>query len=107
MYIVETTAKTASASKYLQQLCKHFAHKVPATFTPKAGEVEFPFGHCTMTADDGQLSIRCKTQNPDNVPVLKGVIDSHLERFAWREELKLQWQQNELAPETSTGQAEG
>ena len=92
MYIVETTATTASASKYLQQLCKHFAHKVRAEWTPESGEVDFPFGVCSMTAKGEELKIRCETADGENIPRLKGVIDSHLERFAWREDLKLQWQ---------------
>ncbi|MTH94479.1 DUF2218 domain-containing protein, partial [Roseibium sp. RKSG952] len=33
------TANTNSASKYLQQSCKHFAHKVPATCNTTHGEV--------------------------------------------------------------------
>lgn len=31
------TISTTRASGYLQQLCMHFAHKVPVTFTPQAG----------------------------------------------------------------------
>lgn len=50
MFIVTSTARTASAAKYLQQLCKHFAHKVPAEWDTETGEVSFPFGHCRMEA---------------------------------------------------------
>ena len=32
---------TASASRYLQQLCKHFAHKLPVTFDPAEGRIGF------------------------------------------------------------------
>ena len=32
-----TRIATAQGSRYLQQLCKHFAHKIPAEATPTAG----------------------------------------------------------------------
>ncbi|MEM9632847.1 MAG: DUF2218 domain-containing protein [Pseudomonadota bacterium] len=92
MIIVTSTAHTASASKYLQQLCKHFAHKVPATWDTARGEVSFPFGFCRMEATENCLTIRCEADEGQKMARMQGVIDSHIERFAWREELKLQWQ---------------
>lgn len=92
MIIVKSTAQTASASKYLQQLCKHFAHKVPARWDTLRGEVTFPFGQCRMEATDTCLTIQCETDEDLKMARMKGVIDNHLERFAWREGLKLHWQ---------------
>ncbi|MBD8874722.1 DUF2218 domain-containing protein [Roseibium polysiphoniae] len=91
MIVVTSTAHTASASKYLQQLCKHFAHKVPADWDANKGEVSFPFGFCQMFATDASLTIRCEADEDQSMARMKGVIDSHIERFAWREELKLEW----------------
>jgi hypothetical protein len=31
---------TPRAERYLQQLCKHFGHKVAVTFDPRSGKVE-------------------------------------------------------------------
>ncbi|MCV0425719.1 MAG: DUF2218 domain-containing protein [Roseibium sp.] len=95
MNIVSSTAETASASKYLQQLCKHFAHKVPAEWDTKRGEVSFPFGICRMEATESRLMIRCETDESHKMARMKSVIDSHIERFAWREKLKLHWQSEE------------
>lgn len=95
MIIVTTTAHTASASKYLQQLCKHFAHKVPAEWDSEKGEVSFPFGFCRMDATDSCLTIRCEAEKDQTMARMTGVIDDHIERFAWREELKLRWQSEE------------
>ncbi|MBN9671325.1 DUF2218 domain-containing protein [Roseibium aggregatum] len=92
MIIVTTTAQTAAASKYLQQLCKHFAHKVPAEWDASRGEVNFPFGFCSMEAEGDRLTIRCESEEQSDLDRAKAVIDDHLERFAWREKLKLQWQ---------------
>ncbi|PVB62392.1 DUF2218 domain-containing protein [Labrenzia sp. 011] len=91
MFIVTTTAETASASKYLQQLCKHFAHKVPAEWDSASGKVCFPFGSCRMEASPTSLTIRCEADEEQKIDRMKYVIDDHLERFAWREKLTLEW----------------
>lgn len=84
-------AETEQASKYLQQLCKHFAHKVRSDFDAAAGRVEFPPGLCHMTAEDARLSFYCQSAKPQGLLVMQGIIDNHLKRFAWREELALTW----------------
>ncbi len=45
-----TTASSDRASRYLQQLCKHFAHKVPVEFTTETGQIIFSFNTCTPHA---------------------------------------------------------
>lgn len=92
MHVIHSEAKTESASKYLQQLCKHFAHKVPCEWTPQIGQVNFPFGLCQLQVENGTLTIVCSTSNEANLPRLQGVIDSHIKTFAWREKLQLEWQ---------------
>jgi len=91
MFIVTSTAKTASAAKYLQQLCKHFAHKVPAEWDAASGKVSFPFGLCFLEASQMCLRIRCEADDAQKIDRMKHVLDDHLERFAWREKLKLEW----------------
>ena len=86
-----TTVTTEHASKYLQQLCKHFAHKVSASYNAQKGEVTFPFGSCQMEAEGDVLTIHCQAQSDEELLQTKAVIESHLERFAWKEELKLTW----------------
>src|SRR6185437_8958296 len=42
MILVSTVrVPTTHASRYLQQLCKHWAHKLDVSFTPEAGHVVF------------------------------------------------------------------
>ena len=91
MHIVTSTAQTASAAKYLQQLCKHFAHKVPAEWDASSGKVSFPFGLCFLKASQTRLEIRCEVDEEQQIGRIKHVLDDHLERFAWREKLKLEW----------------
>lgn len=75
---------TTHGSRYLQQLGKHFSHKVHVTFTPTEGQVELPFGICKMAADDAAFSIVVSGE-PEHLPRLEQFIADHLSRFAFRE----------------------
>ncbi|MFC5584568.1 DUF2218 domain-containing protein [Nitratireductor kimnyeongensis] len=83
---------TENASKYLQQLCKHFAHKVSVDFDTSRGKVGFPFGDCTMSADEAALTIECTAKTDEELARAQNVIDDHLTRFAWREKPEISWQ---------------
>ncbi|MTH98346.1 DUF2218 domain-containing protein [Roseibium sp. RKSG952] len=87
------TVPTTSASKYLQQLCKHFAHKVSVQWDAEKGEVDFPYGDCRIDATDTGLTFSCKAEDASNLSQMKEVIEDHLKRFAWREDLKFSWTQ--------------
>ncbi|MDW3207897.1 MAG: DUF2218 domain-containing protein [Alphaproteobacteria bacterium] len=87
-----TKVRTQFASKYLQQLCKHFAHKVEVEFDRTVGRVAFPGGLCLMLAEDDGLSFFGEAHAEEGVPRIKSVIDSHLIKFAWREDLSIEWQ---------------
>lgn len=82
---------TAHASRYLQQLCKHFAHKVSVEFDAQHGRVDFPFGDCRLSADEKALTIDCETKTDEEMERVQGVVFDHLKRFAWREELEANW----------------
>ena len=91
MSTVSARFDTPNAGKYLQQLCKHFAHKVPAEWTPEAGHVAFPFGACRLTATNGILEMTCEAETEEALPRLVKVLAVHLERFAFREPPELIW----------------
>lgn len=86
--------ETERASRYLQQLCKHFAHKVPAEFDAHHGEIALPLGSCVLDADETALTIVCDASDPAREPLLVKVVEVHLERFAWKEKVTLDWQRD-------------
>jgi uncharacterized protein len=85
--------ETEQASKYLQQLCKHFQHKLPASFDATAGRIEFPAGETRLAADAQALTIALQAANADDLIRLKDVVARHLERFAFREALRIEWRE--------------
>ena len=88
------TIITDRASIYLQQLCKHFGHKVPVDFTPEAGRIDLPFGTCTLRAEGDSAEIGR----------LEKVIGDHLTRFAFREKPEIKWRS--AAPALPAGSVE-
>lgn len=94
---VTTTARvpTDSASKYIQQLCKHWSHNLAVEFTPENGTVIFPKdvrgadypGDAVVTfnaVEDG-LDVRIDASSDAQLEGLKEVVARHLDRFAFRE----------------------
>lgn len=88
---------TAQASKYLQQLCKHFAHRRPVTFDPQSGRIEFASGTCTLAAEDGSLRIALAAPDATHLLQLKDVVERHLLRFAFRETPAIAWRDGSCA----------
>ncbi len=85
------TIATAKASRYLQQLCKHFSHKRPVEFTPETGWIEFDFGKADLAAGPDGLTMTANAGSDEDLARLRRVMASHLERFAFREELTINW----------------
>ena len=86
------TLSTEHAGKYIAQLCKHFAHKVDVSHLDGHGECRFTCGTDTMDAEENLLRIRVTAQDDALSKETQHVIESHLLRFAFREELQpLQW----------------
>lgn len=83
---------TASASRYLQQLCKHWGHKFEVTFDPKVGRVALPFGPVEMMATDEALEVICRIEGEGDIERMQQVVADHVNRFAHREgELAFDW----------------
>ena len=97
MSVVSATASvpTQSASRYLQQLCKHWAHNLEVAFTPDRGTVVFPRdargadhpgdGLVTFDAGADALTVRIDASADSQLEGLKGAVARHLDRFAFRE----------------------
>jgi hypothetical protein len=91
------TAKvpTAHASKYLQQVCKHWEHNLAVTFDAQQGTVTFPRDArgaswpgdavVTFSAHTGMLECHIAASEPGQRDGLKGAVERHIDRFAFRE----------------------
>ena len=85
MPTARTRFETGQGAKYLAQLCKHFAHKTDAEWSGAEGRINFPAGRAHLAADAAGLAIRVEAEDEAGLDRLKGVVWSHLVRFAFRE----------------------
>lgn len=85
MAISTARVPTEQGSKYLQQLCKHWSHKLDVSFDATQGKVRFPQAVATMTAEPGTLLVSIEAEDQSVVDQMKGVVANHLDRFAFRE----------------------
>ncbi len=76
---------TESGWKYLQQLCKHWAHKLDVELTEQKGVVKFAEATAVMTSDAKALTVEIEAVSDEILERMKGVVSSHLDRFAFRE----------------------
>ena len=83
--------ETASANRYMVQMCKHFAHKIPAEYSEKAGSIKFEAGTCRLVAGDTALMLECEAADEERLDRVQNVVVKHLERFAFRENLVFDW----------------
>jgi len=82
---------TEHASRYLQQLCKHWAHKFPVEFDPNHGEITLTLGRAVLDADPQTLHIDVSAEGAEAIERLENVVADHIKRFAFREELVFDW----------------
>lgn len=87
--MARTTAVIATENgwKYVQQLCKHWAHKLTVDLDEAAqrGVVTFDQATATLQADGKSLTVVIDTDDEASLDTFKGVVASHLDRFAFRE----------------------
>lgn len=87
----EADIQTPAARRYLTQLCKHFAHRIPASATDDAGRIEFPAGLCLLQATVERLTLRAEAKDEAGLSQVEETVTRHLERFAFRETLEIRW----------------
>ncbi len=87
MHRSRASVATPNASRYLQQLCKHWSHKFATDFDPRRGTIDMGEGRAVaMEAGDEGLSIVVAVADPAALPRLETVVADHVRRFAFREE---------------------
>jgi uncharacterized protein len=93
MPVSHATVATPLASRYLQQLCKHWSHKFAVEFTPHHGTIPFDAARtCTLEASADQLALRVEAADDATLERTQGVVIDHLKRFAFREDFgAVQW----------------
>jgi hypothetical protein len=86
----EARVATENGARYLQQLCRHWAHKFVVQCTARTGRVDFGEGRAVaFTVDPGHLDLLVKAPDADALAQLETIVIDHLKRFAFREGLEV------------------
>ena len=85
------TIATANASRYLQQLCKHWGHRLEVEFDAARGRVNFGTAAVHFTAAADALTAVLAGPDAATLDRLEPVVAEHLRRFAFREPLQVAW----------------
>lgn len=88
---------TLSASRYIQQLAKHWSHKMTVSFTAEQAVIDFPNScRLQMHAAAETLDIVLTVPPGEDEGRMRDVVSSHLQRFAFREApLTFDWRAGE------------
>ena len=96
MPIATANVPTVNGAKYMQQLCRHWSHKLEVDLSEQRGVVKFPAAVAIFEPRPELLKVTIEGEEGEAVERMKGVVASHLDRFVFREApLKFKW----LAPE--------
>lgn len=93
--LTEAQVATRSAAVYLKKLCRHFAHRVPATLTGDQGIIEFPFGRCRIDTSPQQIRFSIDVVEADELATAERVVTDHLLRLARDDDLVVHWTRSE------------
>ena len=90
-------ARCEKPEKYIQQLVKHWGHKMATSYDEGDGMGAFPFSEHTnavMCAKPEGIAITLTTADMDENERMRGVIENHIDRFAFREApLTYEWRE--------------
>lgn len=97
MIRTRSVIKTLNAGKYLAQLSKHWQHRFSFSYTET--EAHIPFSdtiRLDMFADPAELAVQLEAPDEEDITRMETVFVKHLERFAFREKLTIDWQRETL-----------
>ena len=97
----EAIVKTEFGALYLKKLCRHFAHKIPATISGSQGRIEFPFGPCRINVNDEQMHLHIEVDDAAEMDRAEQVVAEHLIRMANKDEPTVKWIRNNPALENT------
>lgn len=83
---------TDHASTYIAQLCRHWAHKLTVSFEHDHAHIDFGRGRIArLDVGDGELRVSVTDADPAGLPILEQVLEDHIRRFGFREDLTFGW----------------
>ena len=86
---------TANGAALMRRLCQHWGHKFPVECGVSTGRIELPQAICVLKAEPDVLEVQVNLTDEADQAHLESVVEEHLKRFGFREELVFAWTREE------------
>lgn len=91
--LITASLPTARAPALMGTMAKHFGHKIPVEVADDRAVLRFEMGDARLAAGSDHLQLALEAGDDAALERLREVVESHLMRFAHREEpAPLVWQ---------------
>src|SRR4029077_1188426 len=77
MPIAKASVSTVHGAKYMQQLCKHWSHKLEVDLSEQRGGLKFQAAVATFEPGADALQVTIEGEEGEAVERMKGVVASH------------------------------
>lgn len=94
MRVSTAEVATENAASYMRKLCAHWSHKFAVTVEGDHGSIELPAARCDLRASSALLTVRLELKEDADEARMRRVVEEHLQRFGFREELVFLWNSN-------------
>jgi uncharacterized protein len=84
--------QTADPSRLIRRLCKHWSHKFEVNYDDQQGQIALGETQCVLTAGEGSLTARLKTEDQTQLERMETVVADHLQRMSADESFTFVWQ---------------
>ena len=92
---------TPEASALIARTARHFWHKVPVTTSDGYASIETRFGRAELAVSGDGFSIALASPDRASLESLRGVVTSHVTRFA-RTPVDIHWFDDKQDPEAAS-----
>jgi hypothetical protein len=76
----------------MRKLGQHWSHRFPVAFEGEDGcKIEMPNATCDLLAHPDHLEVQLAMSSEEDPDRLEKVVEEHVRRFAFREELQFLW----------------
>jgi hypothetical protein len=87
--------KTTNGAVLMRHLCQHWGHKFRVECGVSSGRIELPQAVCVLKAAPDALEVRVELADGADQARIETVVEEHLKRFGFREELVFAWNREE------------
>lgn len=89
------TVHTANSHGYLDEMCRHFGHRVHTQLGNGRGSVQFDEGTLLAHARPQALELELSAQDPKSLERLQALVTAHIERWGEADQLRVDWRARE------------